>query len=278
MLNGKEKLIVSLTSFGKRLENIPIVLDTIFSQTMLPDKVVLNLAFDEVIPIHVQLYLEKNKIEVFRVPDTKVYKKLIPTLKRYPNDIIISIDDDWLYPDRMIEDFMNIHQRYPNHPISGNRVIFNGLQCHCGCASLTKKEFFGDLLDNVDDDLMSNCPSDDLVYTYLALSSGYMYIRSQNQYFTNMVPYGNEKSYSKEMEEDFGIERTFNYLVNRFGKKTILLSSYLHDDRYLSELLDELYEKNIIMTKREVERRIMSSHAYRLGKCLLKPLSWVKNR
>ena len=148
----KERVIVSLTTYSKRIGNIPVVLDTIFAQTVPPDLVVLNLAYDEVIPEYVIKYIESHSIEVNRVPDTKVYKKLIPTLKKFPQDSIISIDDDFLYPSNMIEDFLHIHKLYPNNPISGNDVVQYGMQCHCGCASLMKYCFLGNEIDYIDDE------------------------------------------------------------------------------------------------------------------------------
>ena len=81
-----ERIIVSLTTWSKRIGNIPVVLDTIFNQTVQPDLVVLNLAHDEIIPEDVKHYINSHNIEINRVKDTKVYKKLIPTLKKYPND------------------------------------------------------------------------------------------------------------------------------------------------------------------------------------------------
>lgn len=276
MVTMKENVVVSLTSYGKRLNNLPIVLDTIYYQTLLPDIVVLNLANDEAVPRAVWEYLVSHNVEVNRVPDTKVYKKIVPTLKSHPNDIIISIDDDFIYPPQMIADFMDIHKKYPNNPISGNRVIFNGFQCHCGCASLTKKEFFGNLLDEIDDELMSNCPSDDLVYTFLSLASGHAYIRTQDQYFMNLAPCGNENSYSKEIVGDTGIENTFDYLIKRFGNKTVHPSYYVQGP-YMGELLDELFEANIVFVKKDVEKNIRASYAYRLGKVLLKPFSWIRS-
>lgn len=169
----KEKIIVTLTTWSKRISNIPIVLDTIYKQTLPPDLVVLNLAFDEVIPTDVQQYLDQHSVEVNRVEDTKVYKKLIPTLKKYPHDCIISIDDDWLYPEGMIEEFVKFHKLYPNNPISGNKEVFCGIQCHCGCASLTKASFWGEYLNMIDGDVIVNCPSDDMVYSYLSTLAGH---------------------------------------------------------------------------------------------------------
>ena len=272
-----EKIIVSLTSWSKRINNLPTVLNTILEQTVKPDYIVLNLAYGEVLPDNVAEYLRIHNVEIIRVADTKVYKKLIPTLKKYPNDIVITIDDDWLYPCGMIEDFMNIHQHFPNNPISGNHVVCFGMQCHCGCASLTKREFFGTLLDYVDDNLMTNCPSDDIVYTYLALSSGHVYVRTRDQYFTNMIPLNNESSYTKEVVCDSGIGRTFDYLTKRFGKIDVDLSSYLQDP-YMAELVYDISESKMSIAKKEAEKKIRSTYAYRLGRFLLKPFSWIKNR
>lgn len=179
----KERIIISMTSYKHRLKNIPTVLDTIYAQTLRPDLVVLNLAFDEEVPDEVQNYIAKHKIEVNRVKDTKVYKKLIPTLKKYPNDCIITIDDDFLYPKGMIEDFWKVHIQYPDFPISGNKVFYNVYQCHCGCASLMKADYLGNYIDNIDEDVMRNCPCDDIVYTYLSNKNGHPYMRTCGLYF-----------------------------------------------------------------------------------------------
>ena len=58
LVMAKERIIVSLTTYSKRIGNIPTVLETIFNQTQKPDLVVLNLAFNESIPDDVQNYIE----------------------------------------------------------------------------------------------------------------------------------------------------------------------------------------------------------------------------
>ena len=128
----QERIIITMTTYNKRIGNIPTVLDTIYAQTVIPDLVVINLAYEEVVPDKVQNYINAHNIEVNRVPDTKVYKKIVPTLKKYPNDCVINIDDDKLYPPEMIADFMDIHKKHPYNPISGNRQVFAGRQCHHG--------------------------------------------------------------------------------------------------------------------------------------------------
>ncbi len=271
----QEQIIVSLTSHKPRLGNLPTILDTIYSQTIVPDKVVLNLAVDVSLPNAVADYLDEHHVEVYRVPDTKVYKKLLHTLKRYPNDIVISIDDDFLYPSGMIEDFLSMHQRHPNHPISGNRDVFYGMKCHCGCASLTMAKYFGEYLYQIDDEIIENCPSDDMVYTFFATKAGFPYLQTDNEYYLNMPQcrLDNDSGYSNAMVGDLGIKHTFNYLVGRYGEIKDVFALYIHDDD-VSKVVENI-QQNIIW---ETERTIRSSRAYRFGKFLLRPFSWAKKR
>ena len=59
-----ERIIVSLTTWSKRIGNLPTVLDTILAQTQRPDLIVVNLAYDEIIPDAIQTYFNTNNIEV----------------------------------------------------------------------------------------------------------------------------------------------------------------------------------------------------------------------
>ena len=275
-----ERIIVTLTTWSKRIGNIPTVLDTIYAQTRKPDLVVLNLAYDEVVPDEVQSYLNEHSVEVNRMPDTKVYKKLIPTLKKYPNDCIIPIDDDWLYPEGMIEEFMEMHKRFPNNPISGNREVACGIQCHCGCASLTKAEYFGQYLDMIDDDVIANCASDDMVYSYLSTLAGHPYYRTINSYFMNMEPYGAEEGYSAACIGN-AVYDSFNYLEKRFGTLPNLMPHYI-SDKYIAELIGDINAKGIRyfvqQKEKETEDRIYATYSFRIGQAIVKPFRWVKNK
>lgn len=276
----KEQIVISLTTWSKRINNIPVVLDTIFSQTLPPDLVVLNLAYEEKVPESVQEYINIHGIEVNRVPDTKVYKKLIPTLKKYPNDCVISIDDDWLYPEGMIADFMDVHKRYPNNPISGNREIIFNMQCHCGCASLTKAEFFGKYLEIITDEIINNCPSDDIVYTFFANQAGYPYVRTKELYFTNMEPYNDSGSYSKSVVFSIsnGIKDSYKYLVNRYGQINDNISLYIKDDNIYC-IISDIYSKKIISesnkSKEKSYNEMYSTKSYRIGNAIVRPFSFL---
>lgn len=70
------------------------------------------------------------------------------------------------------------------------------VQCHCGCASLTKASFFGDYLEIIDEEVINNCPSDDMTYSYFTNKAGHPYVRTKDLYSTNMIVYNNQDSYS----------------------------------------------------------------------------------
>ena len=132
----KERIIVSLTSYGERLRTLPRVLETIYAQSLPPDEIVINLADRESMPVQLWGYVQQHKnIRINRVQDTQVWKKFLPTLALYPEDMIICIDDDFLYPSMMIEEFVRVYKANPTQPVSGNTVTWYGLKCHCGCAS-----------------------------------------------------------------------------------------------------------------------------------------------
>ena len=276
-----ERIIVSLTSYGERLNNLPVVLNTIYAQTLLPDKVVLNLALEEKLPEKVNNYLNNHNVEINRVSDTKVYKKILPTLYKYPTDCIICIDDDWLYPEQMIEDFICIHQKYPHNPRSGNRVVLWGMQCHCGCASLLKKEHFGAYLEQIDDKLISACPSSDIVYSFFAAKNGTPYLRTSHEYFLNMLPLQTKTAYSINHQD--GIENSYNDLINRFGDTKYIIKNYslLPSDSMIYEILNDIEQKCRILESNNIllshnYKSVLYSSAFKLGCFLLKPIYVIK--
>lgn len=276
-----ERIIVSLTTWSKRIGNIPVVLDTIFNQTMQPDLVVLNLAHGEIIPKEIQQYIDSHNIEINRVPDTKVYKKLIPTLKKYPNDCVISIDDDWLYPQKMIADFMAIHKQYPFNPISGNREVMFNMQCHCGCASLIKAEYLGKYLDYIDEDIVNNCSSDDIVYTFFANKSGHPYIRTKELYFTNLTPYNDCNSYSDTVvfSSSNGINNSYNYLAKKYGDLLDSITLYVKDEMFSNIISDILKKRLYIESQKSMKNgkeEVYNTISFKLGYTLLKPIRFLK--
>jgi protein O-GlcNAc transferase len=113
------RTIVSLTTYGHRIAQMaPVAIASIFNQTPMPDKVILWLSHDEK-PSKSLQRLAKLGLDIRHTDDIKSYKKLIPTLKEYPESNIITADDDVIYPIDWLEKIMALHRKHPES------IIFN---------------------------------------------------------------------------------------------------------------------------------------------------------
>ena len=122
--SNNRELIVSLTSYSKRIHDVHLVIESIAQQTVKPNRLILWLDENEFTLDTIPLILHKQiarGLDVRFCPNYKSYKKLIPTLQIFPDANIITIDDDILYPHDMIEMLMKEHCRYPKH-IIGHRA------------------------------------------------------------------------------------------------------------------------------------------------------------
>lgn len=107
------KIIVSLTSWSKRIGQAKSTVDSILNQTRKPDLVRLNLDFDNFpkgfgdTPKWVKEYLEKydNFKVKFEAADMKVWEKIMPTIYEEEDEyILITVDDDVTYPPTYLEE------------------------------------------------------------------------------------------------------------------------------------------------------------------------------
>ena len=118
------KIIISLTSYKKRLRKIDKVLNSILNGTLIPDKIVLTLYYKDInyISKKINEYLTINKISIIIVNiDIKSHKKYFWVMQKYPYDIIITIDDDIIYENNTVEILYKNFLKYPNE-ISAKRV------------------------------------------------------------------------------------------------------------------------------------------------------------
>jgi hypothetical protein len=122
--NYDDELIVSFTTYSKRIHDVHLVIESIGSQTCRPNRLILWLDEEEfnidTIPEVLRLQIKRG-LEIRFCQNIKSYKKLIPTIKAFPNANIITIDDDILYPFDMIELLVKEHKVHPNVVI-GHRV------------------------------------------------------------------------------------------------------------------------------------------------------------
>lgn len=119
-LNRRErekKVIVSLTSFPARIENVYLTIYSLFLQTYKPDRIVLWLAEsqfqDKQLP-DTLLELQKRGLEIKFCLDYKSHKKYYWALQeQQENEVVITFDDDIIYDLRSIERAMKSHHIYP---------------------------------------------------------------------------------------------------------------------------------------------------------------------
>lgn len=117
MINNK-KIIVSMATMPCRKERLLENLPSIYNQTYKFDILVLNVnnnVTDDDIKWYHDLSNTYNNIIVNRCDDKwKSCNKLLPTLTMYPEDIIITIDDDIYYPKNCIKELITQYEKTPD--------------------------------------------------------------------------------------------------------------------------------------------------------------------
>lgn len=122
----KKKIIASLTTFPERINTVKATIQTLLNQTVKPDEIVLYLAYEQfeggekTLPCEL-LELKKYGLQIKWCNDTRSYKKLIPALKEYKDEIIITFDDDIYYEKDTIEVLYNSYLKHPDE-IQANRT------------------------------------------------------------------------------------------------------------------------------------------------------------
>lgn len=116
----EERVIVSLTSFPAAIWYATQAVKSILESSILPDKIVLYLTYsqfgDSGIPSDLLMLAQSNPVFEIRnyEDDIRSYRKLVPALNDFPDDVIVTIDDDIWYNKNMLRDLLRLHQQVPN--------------------------------------------------------------------------------------------------------------------------------------------------------------------
>ncbi len=116
-LMRQQPLTISLTTYGERIHNVHLVIESLMNQTFLADRIILWLSKDEFDAENIPEMLKKQQeygLIVKFCDDLKSYKKLVPALNDYPSDLIITADDDILYPINHVERLYRAYLQEPN--------------------------------------------------------------------------------------------------------------------------------------------------------------------
>lgn len=128
------KTIISLTSYPPRIDIVSQTIQSLLNQEPSADLVVLYLAESEFpnkkIPKELSDIAKNNKsFQIRWTKDTRSYKKLIPALQEFPEDIIIIVDDDVVYPQEWLARLLAAHKKYPRAAI-GHYIYRMNLDKH----------------------------------------------------------------------------------------------------------------------------------------------------
>jgi len=115
--------VVAVTSFPARICSVHWTLRSLFLQKTVPEKVVLVLSGEEFpagassLPRNLTRFLAKveDRVDlIFTTDNKRSYKKLLPALDAYPKHVIVTVDDDVIYPSNWFSSLLAAHKLFPD--------------------------------------------------------------------------------------------------------------------------------------------------------------------
>jgi len=239
-------IVLSLTSFPRRISKVHLVIESIFRQTIRPRKIILWLSKEQFsglqdVPNQL-LECQRGGLEIrFTEGDLRSYKKYYFLLKENFDQDFIIIDDDIFYPSNLIENIIKSKNQFPNticanrcalidmeKPYSGWKILkgpkiekrFDLLPTGCGgvyypAGSLNRdvlnRELFMELSFDADD-LWLNCMAF-LNKTKVSYTGGC-------EYYIGIQSYNNEHLHNKNVgksNNDYRISLIRDYYVKERG-------------------------------------------------------------
>jgi hypothetical protein len=175
-----------MTSWTKRIDNVKVVVENIMNGTLQPDRLYLNLSIEE-FP-NKEIDLPKDLVDYFSFNErlilnwvegenTKTMKKVFPSLQYLDDDdIIITADDDILFPKDLIESRVQDFNKYGGkYSITSNKSaigVFKGMNVASAVSLYTKR-----MLNNwdiyVNGDIIKTY-NDDRTYAYILWLNGFL--------------------------------------------------------------------------------------------------------
>lgn len=177
-------IVVTMTSWKKRVPNVSISIVSLLLNTVQPRSIELNLSEEEFpnkekdLPETLLLLAETTCLNINWVgKNTKSFKKLVPTLKKYWDEkdlCIFTADDDVVYDKYTLETFYNQIKAYPDRFICFGRSAgaFEKQVIPRGGATMYKVGFFNEHIFSDLDKEIIDTNEDDWYYAYHFLKYG----------------------------------------------------------------------------------------------------------
>jgi len=318
----EKKLIVSITSYPARIHYVHKVLSTIFAQTMKPDEIVLYLAQEQFpgkesdLPEVLSEMIRSGKVKLRWVDDLKPHKKYFYAFQEYPDDLVITIDDDVLYAPDMIETLYHSYLRHPNAVsafrthlmmfserygifpyekwiLKYNRIVdcpSQQLFCTGNAGVLYPVQLFNQALLNKEAILDHCIYADDIWLKLMEIVCDIPVVLADHQHNLQII----EGSQSTKLADinisehmnDKQLEDSINWFDSKYGKRYVfeklLDAQHNNDLRDIDDIAHYYTNKidsytDIIAGLQKRYDNIKNSRSYRIGRFITRPLRKIKS-
>ena len=181
-MNVPEKILVTMTSWHKRIDNVAPVVKTLLNQTIKPNKILLNFCTEDFPNMEgdlpndlLELVKENDCIEIYWfIENYKAWKKHLHAIEiADDNTLIICTDDDHLYPEYFIEWLYVSYCYYgKKNPVTLNTtLVCHNLWSFNGPGTLYRKSDWKDYKKYLTHDILHNCWEDIFITILFALNN-----------------------------------------------------------------------------------------------------------
>lgn len=117
------KYIASMTTYPGRFKSALKAIESINNQTKKPRALVINISEEDWSAAKLDFisqakFVFKGWLIVEPCINLKPANKIIPTAQRHGDSLIVTFDDDVIYPVDRVEKLLEKHNEYPNNPIA----------------------------------------------------------------------------------------------------------------------------------------------------------------
>ena len=245
-INEKDKIIISLTSDHKNIQNIKLIINSIIGQNVYNEfyEILLILSKNEFkdikeLPEEICMF-EKNKIiKILFVAEnlTNLSRTLI-TLKNYKKNPILIINNKCILPNGWLKMFIDDHFKYPNDAIVASFQYYFGKDCEIKeLKEGFKSEIFG-TFNHITE----------LILNFALININLGGILYPKNFFRNKLFYDQDLFIKAKISEDFW-QSAFIIIEDKILRQ----SSKIFD--YTKYLLNNInYKKNYINKKELLEK------------------------
>lgn len=132
--NNKHEIILSLTTFGYRVNDVHLTIESLFQQSVKASRIILWLSTRDFpnknadIPAILKNQMKRGLEIAFCEEDLGPYTKFFYTLKEHPESLVITVDDDILYASDTVDLLYRAYLKNPNviHCLRAHKMLPDG--------------------------------------------------------------------------------------------------------------------------------------------------------